>query len=79
MNIALVQIRYTMAIGSPEFMQISIAGPIRRCMKPGALSACTGLCGFCTDSGFTLLGSPNSAGLLVVQKDSKLSKHIELT
>ena len=66
-----------MAIGRPEFMQISIVRPIWRCMKPSALPARTGLRGFCTDSGFTLLGSPNSAGLLVVQKDSKLSKHIE--
>ena len=34
-----------MAIGLPEFLQISIVDPVRRCMRRGALQVPTDLCG----------------------------------
>ena len=43
---------------SAEFPQISIFGPVRRCMKPGSLQHHTGKCAFCIDTRFTFLGSP---------------------
>ena len=44
--------------GRPEFPQISIFSPVRRCMKPGSLQPGTWKCAFCTDTGITFLGSP---------------------
>ena len=55
--IAFVQTRYR-GKRSPEFPQISIFGPVRRCMKPGSLRPHTGKCAFCTDTPITFLGSP---------------------
>ena len=48
----------TIAIGRPEFPQISIIGLIQRCKKPGTLPACNSECVYCTDNVITFLGSP---------------------
>ena len=55
----LVQTRYRVK-RSREFPQISIFGPVRRCMKSGTLQPRTGKCAFCTDIRITILGSPFS-------------------
>ena len=47
-----------MGKGRPEFPQISILGPVRRCIKPGSLQPHTEKCAFCTDVRITFLGSP---------------------
>ena len=49
----------TMAIGPPQFMQVSILGPILLQMRWGSLSACTGKWGFCTNEWNTFVGSPS--------------------
>ena len=45
-------------IGSPECTQISITGPIRRCMKLLTLPIRNGLWAFCTEAAFKFSGSP---------------------
>ena len=45
-------------IDSLELSQISIVGPIRRCMKPGSLPAHIAQCVYCTEWAITFLGSP---------------------
>ena len=47
------------ATGSSEFAQISIDGPIPRCMKRSSLQARPGRCAYCTNARFTFLGSPS--------------------
>ena len=46
-----------MAIDGPEALQISVVGPLRRCMTRDSLQARTGLHGFCTVYEITFFGS----------------------
>ena len=54
-----------MAISSLELMQISVDGPIRRCMERGSLQARTGLWSFYTYARIIFLGSPFRSYLLI--------------
>ena len=56
MPLALVQPLY-LALGSSVIAQISIDGPIRRCMRRSSLQVRAGRCAYCIDSRFTFLGS----------------------
>ena len=59
MHLSLVQTLYR-EIGSSEFAQIPIHGPIRRCRRRSSLEARHDRCAFCTNTCFTILGSPFS-------------------
>ena len=59
MHLALVQPLYR-ATGSSECAQISTAGPTRRCTRRSSLQERAGRCSFCTNAGFTFLGTPSS-------------------
>ena len=56
-HLAFVQQLYR-ATGSPECVQISTGGPIRRCTRRSSLQARTGRCAFCTYARFPFLGFP---------------------
>ena len=58
MHLASVQPLYR-ATGGSEFAQISIHGPIRRCMKRTSLQARPGRCAYCTNARFTFSCSPS--------------------
>ena len=48
----------TILIESLEICQISVFGPLRRCMKPGDLPDRDAQCAYCTGNSTTFLGSP---------------------
>ena len=59
LHLASVQPLYR-ATGGSEFAQISIVGPIRRCMKRSSLQARPRRCAYSINTRFTFSGSPSS-------------------
>ena len=59
MHLSLVQTLYR-EIGTSEFAQISIHGPIRLCKRRNSLEARPGRCTSCTNTSCTFVGSPSS-------------------
>ena len=59
MHLSLVQKLYQ-EIGSSEFAQISIHGPIRRCRRRSSLEARHDRCAFSTNPSLTIFGSPSA-------------------